>query len=229
MIEATIRALYPRLLAAYGPQHWWPADSPFEVCIGAILTQNTSWTNVEKAIQSLKDANALSPSRLTHASPEQLQAWIRPAGFFRQKSRRIQAFCRFLLHHGGMDALAAWDSHALRTALLDIHGIGPETADSMLLYAWRQPVFVIDAYTRRLLSRLACTPITIAYDALQAHFHRALPRQETLFNEYHALIVEHAKRHCRSRPRCTGCPLVERCRHPSSASKDSIIAHACRT
>jgi len=211
MTDATIRQLYPRLLEAYGPQHWWPADSPFEVCIGAILTQNTSWTNVERAIAALKQADALTPSRLLARTDEELHTLIRPAGFFRQKAQRLRAFCTFVQEHGGLAALATRHTAELRERLLAIHGIGPETADSMLLYAWQRPVFVIDAYTRRLMSRLGCTPATIGYDALQALFHHALPKEVPLFNEYHALIVAHAKRHCRSRPRCTSCPLRDIC------------------
>ncbi|RMG91294.1 MAG: endonuclease III domain-containing protein [Zetaproteobacteria bacterium] len=210
-MELELLDMYRRLYSAYGPQHWWPADSPFEVCIGAILTQNTNWSNVEKAIKRLRHATALDPESLNQMPSEQLMNLIRPAGFYRQKCWRLKAFIRFILDHGGLAKLATLETGTLRSMLLAIHGIGPETADSMLLYAWTRPVFVVDAYTKRLLARLGFLPHKVSYDQVQCLFHKHLPRDADMFNEFHALIVEHAKQHCRHVPRCHGCPLGARC------------------
>ncbi len=213
--------LYRRLYDAYGPQHWWPADSPFEVCVGAILTQNTNWSNVEKAIARLRQADALDPEALGQIPSERLMDLIRPAGFFRQKCKRLKAFCGFVTDHGGIAELGRLETEELRPMLLAIHGIGPETADSMLLYAWSRPVFVVDAYTKRLLARLGILSGKASYGQLQDLFHEHLPRDSNMFNEFHALIVEHAKRHCRHAPLCNGCPLHGGCTR--------AIEHSART
>jgi endonuclease-3 related protein len=204
-------AVHDRLLAHYGPQGWWPADSPFEMMVGAILTQNTSWTNVERAITHLKQAGLLGAAAIDACETERLAAAIRPSGYYNQKAQRLKAFSRFYLDHHGEDGLAGLPD--ARQALLGLHGIGPETADSMLLYALARPVFVIDAYTRRIFARLGLTPPDAPYPALQAYFHGRLPASVPLFKEYHALIVAHAKRHCRTRPLCAGCPLLPGCAH----------------
>jgi endonuclease-3 related protein len=206
-----LQRVYERLLAAYGPQHWWPGDSPFEVMVGAVLTQNTAWRNVERAIANLKAAAALTPSAVAAMPPADLAALIRPAGYFNVKAQRLQAFCRFLLEAGGEDALAALPTDALRHALLAVHGVGPETADDILLYAFARPVFVIDAYTRRLLRRLGMAGGDEDYEVLRRGIERALGPQAPLFNELHALIVHHAKVACGSKPRCTGCCLRRIC------------------
>lgn len=212
-----LRAVYRRLLAAYGPQGWWPADDgPFEVMVGAVLTQNTAWSNVERAIANLRAAGALDAEVLARAPRERLARWIRPAGYFNVKARRLQAFCRFYVAAGGLRALDALPTPALRARLLDVHGIGPETADDMLLYAFGRPVFVVDAYTRRLLVRLGLASGDEPYDAIRLGFERALGPDVPLYNEYHALVVAHAKAHCRVRPRCAGCPLRRLC--PSAKS-----------
>ena len=197
------------LLDAYGPQHWWPADTPFEMMVGAILTQNTAWTNVEKAIDNLKRADALDARAMLAISEIRLRELIRPSGFFNQKAARLRGFCTFYLDQGGEAGIAGLDDP--RDALLALHGIGPETADSMLLYALHTPVFVIDAYTRRIFTRLGLADPQVPYEELQTFFHARLPLDAPLFNEYHALIVQHAKQHCRSKPRCEGCPLRHDC------------------
>lgn len=206
---------FERLSARYGAQHWWPGDTPFEVMVGAVLTQNTAWTNVEKAIANLKAAGALScPALLALPDPE-LAELIRPAGFFNVKTTRLKALCRFLEKRGVAEqpeALAAQgDTATLRHDLLAVHGIGEETADSILLYALNLPSFVVDAYTRRIFGRLGLLQGGDSYRDIQHRFESHLPRDAILFNEYHALIVHLAKQHCRPRPRCAGCPLHSTC------------------
>ncbi|MBU0500733.1 MAG: endonuclease III domain-containing protein [Gammaproteobacteria bacterium] len=203
--------IYERMLAAYGPQHWWPADSPFEVMVGAVLTQNTAWGNVEKAIVNLKGMGLLDPVTLTRAEPSLVAEAIRPAGYFNVKTRRLQSFCHFLVERGGEAALGALETHRLRQDLLAVHGVGPETADDMLLYAFERPVFVIDAYTRRLLSRNGLIGGEEGYETLRHGFESALPSDAPLFNEYHALIVRHAKEACRKKPQCGNCCLRGPC------------------
>jgi endonuclease-3 related protein len=206
-----LRRVYERLLAAYGPQRWWPGDSPFEVMVGAVLTQNTAWRNVERAIANLKAAEALTPSAVVALPHADLAALIRPAGYFNVKARRLQAFCRFVVEAGGGAALAGLPTEALRRELLAVHGIGPETADDMLLYAFGRPVFVIDAYTRRLLGRLGLASGEEGYETLRHGIEGALGPDAQLFNELHALVVHHAKVACGARPRCMGCCLRRIC------------------
>jgi endonuclease-3 related protein len=210
-------ALYEQLMSAYGPRHWWPADSPFEVCVGAILTQNTNWVNVEKAIANLKEAGLLSVDALIRVDQSALGEVIRPAGFFNVKSRRLKNFVAWLMlrSDGSLDRLFAVDWSRLRRELLAVNGVGAETADSILLYAGDQPTFVVDAYTRRLLFRLELLPAEdTGYEEVRSLFMAALPREARLFNEYHALIVQHCKERCRKKPLCDGCPLrgAELCR-----------------
>lgn len=206
-----LQRLYERLLAAYGPQHWWPADSAFEVMVGAVLTQNTAWRNVERAIANLKGAGALDPAAIAALPTADLAALIRPAGYFNVKAQRLQAFCRFLRDQGGEAALAMLSTSELRHRLLAVHGIGPETADDMLLYAFGRPVFVVDAYTRRLLQRLGLATGAEGYEALRAGIENALGSDAPTFNELHALIVHHAKMACSARPRCGDCCLRRIC------------------
>lgn len=208
-----LRDVYGRLYAAYGPQCWWPGDSPFEVIVGAILTQSAAWTNVEKALANLKAADALSPQGLARLGEGELARLIYPAGFFNTKARKLKAFVEMLRSQSGgrLEALLAAPPDELRERLLATHGIGPETADSVLLYAAGRPVFVIDAYTRRLFSRLGVTPPRDTYDAWQAQFTANLEPDAALFNEYHALIVRHGKQVCRREPLCQACPLLEIC------------------
>jgi endonuclease-3 related protein len=209
----TLLVIYSRLHDAYGPQHWWPGDSPFEVIVGAILTQSTAWTNVEKALANLKEAAVLSPEGIAALTEAALAQLIRPSGYFRGKARKLKAFVELLYGRfsGNLDLLIAAPADDLRAALLATHGIGPETADSILLYAANRPVFVIDAYTRRTFLRLGLVPYADTYEGWQNVFMRALPGDPTLFNEYHALIVRHGKDVCRKRPLCAECPLATIC------------------
>lgn len=206
---------FERLSARYGAQHWWPGETPFEVMVGAVLTQNTAWTNVEKAIANLKAAGALScPALLALPDPE-LAELIRPAGFFNVKTARLKALCRFLAERGVDDAPEALADQGttaeLRRDLLAVHGVGEETADSILLYALGLPSFVVDAYTRRIFGRLGLLHGDESYRDIQHRFESHLAKDVRLYNEYHALIVQLAKLHCRPRPRCAGCPLHSIC------------------
>lgn len=206
--------LYERLLSAYGPQHWWPGDQePFVVVLGAILTQSTSWANVERALAGLRAGGLLSPRAILTAPEETLAAAIRSSGYFRVKARRLRAFARVLEERfgGSLERLFALPAAELRAALLGIDGVGPETADDVILYAAREPVFVIDAYTRRVMSRLGVRPVSDSYERWQALFMDNLPRDATLFNEYHALLVRHAKSICRKTPLCGRCALLPTC------------------
>ena len=212
-IGQQLQDIFTRMLDRYGPLQWWPAETPFEVCVGAILTQNTAWTNVERAIAALKAADLLSAEGLHTVPAEQLAALIRPAGCFNVKSRRLKAFVAWLFeqHGGSLERMFGGDWHELRQELLTVPGIGPETCDSILLYAGHKPTFVVDAYTRRLFHRLGLLPEKAGYELTRALFMENLPNHAPLFNEYHALIVEHCKRFCKARRRCAGCPLASRC------------------
>ena len=206
--------IYRRLYAAYGPQHWWPAGSPFEVVVGAILTQSAAWVNVEKAIENLRAAGVLSPQGLLRVGPDEMARLIYPAGYYNAKARRLKAFVEMLFdrHGGELDALFALPLPQLRQELLATYGIGQETADSITLYAAHKPVFVIDAYTRRVFSRLGLQPAGDSYASWQAMFTDALPPDVQLFNEYHALTDRHAKTVCRKVPLCPQCCLRQVCR-----------------
>ncbi len=203
--------LFDRLLAAYGPQHWWPADSPFEVMLGAVLTQNTAWSNVEKAMAALSEAGLLDLGALLQADSVEIAQCIRPAGYFNLKTQRLLALCRFLRDEGGEGALRQWGTSRLRQALLAVHGVGPETADDILLYAFRRPVFVIDTYSRRLFARQGICQGDEPYEVLRRALERALGADHVYYNEYHALIVCHAKEACSKRPRCHVCCLQADC------------------
>lgn len=212
--KLTLQQLCDRLAAHFGPLHWWPADSPFEVVIGAILTQNTAWRNVEYAIANLKQAQALTPTAIGQLTELELQQLIRPAGFFRQKAERLQLFVAHLFscHDGELGHWLAGELEAVRQELLGLKGIGPETADSILLYAGGRPSFVVDAYTRRLLTRLGLLQGDESYEQIRARFMTDLPHDPDLFNEFHALIVEQCKSYCRKRrPQCPDCPLHQLC------------------
>ena len=208
---AILQGVYQQLYSHYGPQHWWPADSPFEVMVGAVLTQNTAWSNVEKAITNLQEHQALDPAVIVSASRDELAHWLRPSGYFNVKASRLQHLCTWYIEAGGYDSLVQLDTASLRQALLSVHGVGPETADDILLYAFERPVFVIDAYTRRLFARLGLFKGAEPYEAMRARVEESLGQDVGLFNEFHALIVHHAKEFCRVRPRCTGCTLSACC------------------
>ncbi|MCZ0703866.1 endonuclease-3 related protein [Natronobacillus azotifigens] len=201
--------IYKKLYDYYGPQSWWPANTVFEMMVGAILVQNTSWTNVEKVIQQLRPY--LTPEKLEQLSEVELAQYIRPSGFFRIKEKRVRALLAWYRRYDyDLDQLKTYDTETLRNELLSVHGIGPETADSILLYACHRPVFVVDAYTRRILARFGYD-LPKSYDAFREHLEKELPNDVTLFNEFHALFVEHAKRHCKVKPICKGCPLETSC------------------
>jgi endonuclease-3 related protein len=203
--------VYERLFEEYGPQHWWPADSPFEVMIGAVLTQNTAWVNVERALGNLKRTEALDAEALLSLPMARLAELLRPSGFFNLKARRVVALCRWYLDNGDLKTLRRRSTARLRNELLAVHGIGRETADDILLYVFERPVFVVDAYTRRLLSRLGLLDGEQGYESIRAQLEAALPRRAPLFNEFHALIVQHGKGVCRVKPRCDKCCFAADC------------------
>jgi len=206
-----VAKIYEILKQRYGRQHWWPADTPFEVMVGAVLTQNTAWTNVERALDNLRSEGFLDPERIADASQEQLARLIKPSGFFNVKAERLQNFCRWYLKHGGLASLRRRHTKQLRSMLLEIPGIGPETADDVLLYALGRGVFVIDAYTRRIMGRLGYAEAVADYETLRALFESSLPARAPLYNEYHALLVHHGKSVCRKRPACGDCCLTRDC------------------
>lgn len=206
----SLHTVYTALLAHFGPQHWWPGDTPAEVAIGAVLTQNTAWVGVEKAITALKRAGALDFGVLDAMPEHRLAELIRPAGTYRVKARRLGALARWVVERAGGDLTVALTGGLaeLRGQLLAIHGIGPETADAILLYAGGYPTFVVDAYTRRILRRHGYIRSGATYDEIQRLLERAVPPDVSVYNEYHALLVVLAKRHCRVRADCHGCPLA---------------------
>lgn len=200
--------LYHALLAAYGPQHWWPAKGLFEMMAGAVLVQNTAWTQAARAVARLEADELLCPAAIRSAPPERIMERIRPAGYFRVKYRRLLALATFLAPHDhDLEGLFNRPCSALRPALLGIHGIGPETADSILCYGGGLAIFVVDAYTRRLFGRLGWTDPQASYDRIQSLVQQRFPASPEVWGELHALIVRHAKGHCRVRPLCRGCPL----------------------
>ena len=210
--------IFTKLFSSYGPQSWWPANSPFEVMLGAILTQNTAWTNVEKAMAGLRISCELTPEGILSLSQDLLEEAIRPSGYFRQKASRLRGFCRFLIdsYGGDLSGMATVPTGQLRDVLLSLHGIGPETADSILLYALDRPVFVVDAYTLRLFSRLGLCEEHAKYNDIQALFMENLEPYVRMFNEYHALIVRHVKERCRTKvPFCGECTLRDLCSYGS--------------
>jgi endonuclease-3 related protein len=209
-IMTVLLEIYHGLFRAFGPQHWWPGDTPFEIAVGAILTQNTNWGNVERAIENLKRQGVLSAKAIHQMPPEKLAVLIRPAGYFNVKAKRLKSFIGFLAdsYRGSMKRMKDEDRNSLREKLLHINGVGQETADSILLYALEKPVFVIDAYTKRVLSRHSIMGHEKSYEEFQDLFHSALKRDVELFNEYHALFVRVGKTYCkRKRPLCRQCPL----------------------
>jgi endonuclease-3 related protein len=217
-------AIFRSLESRFGAQQWWPAETPFEVVVGAILTQNTAWTNVERAIANLRTAGALTSATVATLAIAELEALIRPAGFFRQKALRLRHLSTVLNdHYGGcIDRLCAGPFDVARRRLLALPGVGPETADSILLYAAQRPSFVVDTYTRRIFTRLGLLDGSESYDAIRARFMNELPAEVPLFNEFHALIVTLAKVHCRKRqPACPTCPLVTDCRFAAESAVKS--------
>ena len=202
--------LYEQLYEHFGPQQWWPGESPFEVMVGAVLTQNTSWKNVARAIENLRQAELLDPLSLYELDVEELAELIRPAGYFRLKARRLRNLLSLIVerYDGSLDAMFAVDLPTLREQLLSVNGIGPETADSILLYAAEKPTFVVDTYTHRVLSRHGLIEPEADYHRIQQFFHDELPTDVPLYNEFHALLVRVGNTHCRRTPKCEGCPLA---------------------
>jgi len=205
------RRVYDRLYAALGPQHWWPGESPLEVMVGAVLVQNTSWKNVERALANLRDAGVLDPHLLYRLPVPELELLLQPAGYFRVKAKRLRNLLQFVIERfdGSLDAMREVDGGQLREELLAINGIGPETADSILLYALGKPVMVVDAYTHRIWARHGWIDYDVDYHRLQEEVVAGLPEEVPLFNELHALIVHVGHHWCKRMPKCEQCPLRE--------------------
>lgn len=206
--------IYTLLFDRYGPQRWWPAEGPFEVMVGAILTQSAAWTNVEKAIQNLKKAGVLSPSALRTRSQEDLAALIHPSGYYNMKAHKLKALSEWFgdSYDDDLELMKRTGTASLRNSLLGVYGVGEETADSILLYACEKPIFVIDAYTRRIIDRLGWRVEGGKYADYQSFFTVNLPPNVRLYNEYHALLVALGKNQCRKKPLCEGCCLAEICK-----------------
>jgi len=211
VVSDELEDIYRRMSEYFRPQHWWPGETPFEVMVGAILTQNTNWQNVEKAIANLKEADMLSLPAMASLGAEELAEYIRPAGYYNIKAGRLQNLFTMIAEHwdNDLDYLLQQPAPVLREQLLSVKGIGPETADSMVLYAAGQPIFVVDAYTHRILTRHEVIPDDSDYFQIQEIFMDNLNEDAALFNEYHALLVQVGKQFCKkSKPQCGGCPLA---------------------
>jgi endonuclease-3 related protein len=225
-IKARLLRLYRALLARHGPQGWWPARTPFEVAVGAILVQHTAWSGAARAVSALRARRLLTPRRLAGCAPATLQALVRPAGTYRLKAQRLLDFTDWLLQRfgGSFRALRRAPLGPLRRELLDVPGLGPETVDAILLYAAARPVFVADAYSRRVLVRHRLLRPEVGYEEARRFLETHLPSDPALFNELHALLVTVAKSHCRSTPRCEGCPLRRDLRrvHREGGRRDAV-------
>lgn len=211
-MTSMLTKVFERLHATFGPQHWWPGETPFEIVVGAVLVQNTAWRNVERAIENLREAGLMEP-RALHAVPEQeLAELIRPAGYFQVKARRLRNLLKLIVerYDGSLETMFRTDLATLREELLGVSGIGPETADAILLYAGGLPTFVIDTYTHRVLARHGWIGYDAGYREIKDHFEASLPADAALYNEYHALLVRVGKDYCRkTAPKCEACPLVD--------------------
>ncbi len=210
----TLITLYKKLLEHFGKQHWWPAETPFEVMVGAILTQQTNWGNVEKAIRNLKKEKLLSPGAILKTSNSKLQKAVRSSGYFKQKAKKLKVFCKFFLngYKGSIKDMAKESLYDLRHKLLELWGIGRETADSILLYALEKPVFVVDAYTIRIGERIPLFR-SDGYEHVRHFFESKLPKRVSLYKEYHALLVELGKNYCKKKPLCNLCPVKKFCKY----------------
>ena len=208
-VKDGINDIYRVLHLRFGPQHWWPGETPFEVVVGAILTQNTNWGNVEKAIANLKSEGKLNSRELHLLSVDKLSLLIRPSGYYTVKAKRLKYFVDFLMekYDGSLEKMKKEEIAVIREKLLGLNGIGPETADSIILYALEKPIFVIDAYTKRVLSRHGIMAQDSSYEAFQGFFHSRLRKSVRVYSEFHALFVRLAKEYCRKVPLCGGCPL----------------------
>jgi endonuclease-3 related protein len=216
MGDKKLPLIYNQLYDAYGPQGWWPAKTRFEVMVGAILTQNTNWKNVETVIAELEKQKLLKPEKLDKVTLQHLAHLIRPAGYYNQKAKTLKAFLDYLKGRDfNLEKLMRRETKELRAELLRIWGVGPETADAILLYALEKPIFVVDAYTRRVFSRMGYVDEKITYEGLRGFFEQQLDKDLELFKEFHALIDELAKRHCKTTPECAGCPVSGLCRFSS--------------
>ncbi len=217
----TLPALYSKLRGRFGFLDWWPGDTADEVIIGAILTQNASWKNVEKAISNLRGEGCLSLSAIRKMQTRSLEACIRPSGFFRQKSRRLKIFADYVfLNYGSIGAMFRKDAGELREELLNLHGIGRETADSIILYAAEKPIFVIDAYTRRIMGRIYGTRREPAYDELQKLISSGIKSDVKLYQDFHAQFVELGKNYCRTKPLCSQCPVKRYCAYGCAHARE---------
>ncbi|MCQ4574848.1 MAG: endonuclease III domain-containing protein [Candidatus Brocadiales bacterium] len=208
----TLKRYYDKLRQNFGPQHWWPGDGPFEVMVGAVLTQNTNWGNVEKAINNLKEAGELSPTAIYKMRQDKLARLIRPSGYFNIKAKRLKGLIKWFVDRfdGDIQKMFSQDLQGLREELLSVKGVGPETADSILLYAGNLPSFVVDTYTYRVLVRHQLIFEESTYDDIKSFFEDNLPEDIAMYNEYHALLVQVGKRYCKPRePSCEDCPLNE--------------------
>ncbi len=207
--QALLR-IYRILRLHFGYRHWWPGETPFEVMVGAILTQSTNWKNVERAIGNLKRRNLLEANKMARLDLKELARLIRPSGYFNQKALKLKAFLAFFLAppiSGSVKSMRKIPAARMRELLLSVTGIGPETADSILLYALGKPVFVVDAYTKRVFARLGFTPEKIGYEDLRKFFEQNLPRSVRLYNDFHAQLVELGKNYCKKTPQCAACPV----------------------
>lgn len=216
-LKDILMEIYTRLYNFYGPQHWWPGETPFEIIVGAILTQSTNWKNVEKAITNLKEANLLSPEKLYSISIKKLERLIRPSGYYRAKAKKLKSFLSYLFSHydGKLELMFSQPMEKLREELLSVYGLGEETVDSILLYAGDKPIFVVDAYTKRIFSRLGLITEQANYKTIQKMFMDNLPTDSKLFNEYHALLVAFGKNQCKKEPLClnkVSCLLQDYCK-----------------
>ncbi len=211
MSSDTLYDVFERLSRAYGPQHWWPGENPFEIMVGAVLTQNTAWTNVEKAIDNLREVDALAFEAIVAMKDEQLAELIRPAGYYRVKTGRLKNLLQFITerYDGSLEIMFDGDVASLREGLLSVNGIGPETADSIILYAGNKLTFVVDTYTARIFKRHGWIEAEADYHAIKDFFEYSLEDDVSLWNEYHALLVQVGKNHCRAKPKCNECPLQD--------------------
>jgi len=211
-------AIYGRLRKRFGFLNWWPGETSFEIFVGAILTQQASWKNVEKAIVNIKKENCMSLHCISSISIEKLEAMIRPSGYYRQKAKRLKSICLAIeKEYGSLDAMLSLDADELRSRLLAFNGIGKETADSIVLYAAEKPTFVIDAYTKRIMSRVNEMPENIGYDELKRYFEKRVKNDVVLYKDMHAQFVELGKRYCRKKPLCEECPLNDICAYSKNA------------
>ncbi|MGC8699817.1 MAG: endonuclease III domain-containing protein [Candidatus Micrarchaeia archaeon] len=211
--------LYSRLRENFGFLNWWPGETKEEIVVGAVLTQNTAWKNVEKAIKNLKEKNVVSIDRLAGIDLSELESLIRPAGFYRQKAKRLKGLALYIKESGGLEKFFQKDEEELRKELLSLNGIGKETADSIILYAAEKPTFVVDAYTRRIMHRIYGIDEEIEYDDLKKYFEKRLEKDLELYKDFHAQFVELGKRFCKKVPKCEGCPLIDYCQYQSKKIK----------